>query len=836
MSGSSRRESDLDINEIAQLLVDTLGGSVQWHGDTDITIREQLNVHLKSPLPERVRFCLFNLIYSPRDTGETDEYKINARLPEDGRTDRYAPDRSDGYLVFIGGYNEQADVWAFWDDSLRETYSDNPSMQIDEETIDAAERNGFAVQAKDRGGSGGESVVAARPDHLDEAIDFRYRIIRNRRVLDELLHEDWRESPSRAQVVERIVDFVIEETDYERLMSERRSDAIRKVANERGNAPKTIKGKLKGDLFPDRSQGSDGYIKTHFDPLLRDVEEAVRTERLEVKNALFDYIEDIETETSIHVVSLSPEDWIASCYYNAIPFSDSEQSQYQSIQGGDIVLFHLDTDSEILDTEDYEPGIIGSAIIAEQAKKDENRWWGEHEGSDDYPYISRFRRVFYCGSPEKIDLTTEINDKEESDIKEETGYLIQNLFPEDRVDEILATNFPPSGKHERIETGSEPIELEPARDLVKRLALRLVEAPSVNIHAAYNGSLSDDDLFEGLYLPGQKEDIKTQVNSALRTGKHIIFTGPPGTGKTEIASNIAENLESQYPWQFSGSQITTATSDWSTFDTLGGYMPEEGVDGGDQLSFNSGILLNRLKDDYTMEQKNEPVVIDELNRSNIDEAFGQLFTVLSGESVQLQYTRDGQELEIVTSDSLQGLPDDNQYVVPSSWRILATMNTFDKNSLYEMSYAFMRRFSFISVNDPFQESDYDDDGDLIELMDGYDDEWETDSEEDTKLSVAKVWRGTNQAVEGRSIGPAIVKDILEGVVEMTSAGQDMEAALTHAVMNYVFPQLEGVRGRETVVENIIDTGEVHKKKVRDAAVDRLDVDFEDVDFEDENDE
>jgi hypothetical protein len=256
-------------------------------------------------------------------------------------------------------------------------------------------------------------------------------------------------------------------------------------------------------------------------------------------------------------------------------------------------------------------------------------------------------------------------------------------------------------------------------------------------------------------------------------------------------------------------------------------MPEEGIDGGDQLSFNSGILLNRLKDDYTMEQRNEPVVIDELNRSNIDEAFGQLFTVLSGESVQLQYTKDGQELEIVTAGSLDGLPSANQYAVPSSWRILATMNTFDKNSLYEMSYAFMRRFSFISVNDPFQEGSYVNESELEDLMDGYDSEWKTGSSNQIKLSVGNVWKATNQAVDNRSIGPAIVKDMLEGVNEMTGFGQDTDDALTHAVMNYIFPQLEGVRERKAVVNNILDTGEVHDAAVRDAAIDRLDVEFED---------
>jgi hypothetical protein len=69
--------------------------------------------------------------------------------------------------------------------------------------------------------------------------------------------------------------------------------------------------------------------------------------------------------------------------------------------------------------------------------------------------------------------------------------------------------------------------------------------------------------------------------------------------------------------------------------------------------------------------------------------------------------------------------------------------------------------------------------------------------------------------------------MLEGVNEMTGFGQDTDDALTHAVMNYIFPQLEGVRERKAVVNNILDTGEVHDAAVRDAAIDRLDVEFED---------
>jgi len=48
------------------------------------------------------------------------------------------------------------------------------------------------------------------------------------------------------------------------------------------------------------------------------------------------------------------------------------------------------------------------------------------------------------------------------------------------------------------------------------------------------------------------------------------------------------------------------------------------------------------------------LVIDELNRADIDKAFGQLFTVLSGQSVQLPYTKDNnEEVEITSANDLR---------------------------------------------------------------------------------------------------------------------------------------------------------------------------------------
>jgi hypothetical protein len=71
----------------------------------------------------------------------------------------------------------------------------------------------------------------------------------------------------------------------------------------------------------------------------------------------------------------------------------------------------------------------------------------------------------------------------------------------------------------------------------------------------------------------------------------------------------------------------------------------------------------------------------------------------------LPFKRAGQSspLSIVPS-GLEAPPDTDVIRLPASWRIIATMNVFDKNLLFEMSYALMRRFAFIEVGTPDEES------------------------------------------------------------------------------------------------------------------------------------
>lgn len=99
--------------------------------------------------------------------------------------------------------------------------------------------------------------------------------------------------------------------------------------------------------------------------------------------------------------------------------------------------------------------------------------------------------------------------------------------------------------------------------------------------------------------------------------------------------------------------------------------------------------------------------------------------------------------------------------------------------------------------------------------------WDIETDDSILDNVGAVWRATNDAVAHRSIGPAIIEDILRYITNHQR--DDVTGRLTEAVISYIFPQLEGVPERKDIVRNIYQQTNVDEPKLKQAAVDMLDI-------------
>ncbi|QLD89102.1 AAA family ATPase [Natronomonas salina] len=335
------------------------------------------------------------------------------------------------------------------------------------------------------------------------------------------------------------------------------------------------------------------------------------------------------------------------------------------------------------------------------------------------------------------------------------------------------------------------------------------------------------DEIEDLYYPGDGvlAEIIGQMIQALTGGQHIVLVGPPGTGKSELAKQVAAKLTD------SSVTMVTATADWSSFDTIGGYQPE----GQSGLNFSPGVFLDRFQDDDG-NPTNEWLIVDELNRANVDKAFGSLFSALADDSVTTSFKADdGKEIELVTKADVSGESiAAHRYCVPDTWRLIATMNTHDKMSLFDLSYAFIRRFAFIHVgapseaditNDAIEEyltrwkiaidadtagEDTDAEGTAGETSpDGTESETEPTSNhqmppDDLAGTLSDEWveqlqQYWSQLQPHRALGPAVIEKVAR-----TLCGEDVD--LTRPTKMYVIPQLEDLprQTQENAIDALLD--------------------------------
>lgn len=229
----------------------------------------------------------------------------------------------------------------------------------------------------------------------------------------------------------------------------------------------------------------------------------------------------------------------------------------------------------------------------------------------------------------------------------------------------------------RIAPSMEGITGSEVRDQFEFAANKLPEiSPATDILTTQNSFVSREVTEEYLSLNGDNPSDK-DIISTLLDKKQIVLTGVPGVGKSRYTNLLKNNDLFK-----NRTEIVQFHANYSYEDFIGSEtLVNDGT--GTTVTTKKGVFLEfieKVKSDDNVENK-YLFIIDELNRGNIAEIFGEtILTLDRGYSVRLTKEIDGiKTLEIP----------DNLYIV-------GTMNTSDRNIAF-LDLAIRRRFGFVNL-------------------------------------------------------------------------------------------------------------------------------------------
>lgn len=189
----------------------------------------------------------------------------------------------------------------------------------------------------------------------------------------------------------------------------------------------------------------------------------------------------------------------------------------------------------------------------------------------------------------------------------------------------------------------------------------------------------EDILKDGCFLERVEID---RLLDRLRTKKNLILQGPPGTGKTWLAKRLAFALIQQK--DDSKVRAVQFHPNLSYEDFVRGWRPT----GDGKLSLADGVFMEAIKAALKEPSSQFVVVIEEINRGNSVQIFGELLTLLEAgkrtpnEALELCYPdADGKRRPVH---------------IPENLYVVGTMNVADR-SLALVDLALRRRFAFVGL-------------------------------------------------------------------------------------------------------------------------------------------